>query len=147
MRTAYKVANTRVYRSGPMLDPSEDRVTVLVVDDDPQVRKSVGSLLSADGYDVAYAADGETAVEMCGQNRYDAVLSDLRMPGIDGIETFRQLRALQADLPLILMSADISDRERQKAREAGASALLDKPFHAAPLLELIAQATGGGSPR
>lgn len=130
-----------------MMDPSKDRVTVLVVDDDAPVRKSVGSLLFADGYEVAYAADGETAVAMCGQNRYDAVLSDLRMPGIDGIETFRQLRAHQADLPLILMSADVSDRERQKAREAGASAFLDKPFRASPLLELIAQVTGGGNPR
>lgn len=62
---------------------------ILVVDDEPSMRKTVAAILRAEGYSVDVAASGEEAVELCSRSGYAVVLMDVRMPGIDGVEAFR----------------------------------------------------------
>ncbi|MBA2698462.1 MAG: response regulator, partial [Nocardioidaceae bacterium] len=77
---------------------------ILVVDDDPTVREVVLSYLRAEKYDVQEAADGETALSMVGHDRPDLVVLDVMLPGVDGLEVCRRLRA-QSDLPVIMLTA------------------------------------------
>ena len=71
---------------------------ILVVDDEPVMRDSLAAWLREDGYDVHTAASGEEALEMAKKNDYAVLFADLKMPGIDGIETMREMRNLQPDI-------------------------------------------------
>ena len=100
---------------------------VLVVDDDPTVREVVLSYLRAERYDVAEAADGETALSMVGHDRPDLVVLDVMLPGLDGLEVCRRLR-LQGDLPVIMLTALGTEADRVVGLELGADDYLTKPF-------------------
>jgi two-component system nitrogen regulation response regulator NtrX len=77
---------------------------VLVVDDERRVRESVRAILEDEGYSVLEADDGESALNKVAEDRPDAVLLDVWMPGIDGIETLKGIRQQDQDLPVIIMS-------------------------------------------
>jgi DNA-binding response OmpR family regulator len=100
---------------------------VLVVDDDATVREVVLSYLRADGYDVSEAADGETALSMVGHARPDLVVLDVMLPGVDGLEVIRRIRA-GGDLPVIMLTALGSEEDRVVGLELGADDYLTKPF-------------------
>ncbi len=100
---------------------------VLVVDDDPTVREVVLSYLRSGSYDVVEAADGETALSVVGHQRPDLVVLDVMLPGVDGLEVCRRLRA-QGDLPIILLTALGSEEDRVVGLELGADDYLTKPF-------------------
>jgi DNA-binding response OmpR family regulator len=100
---------------------------VLVVDDDPTVREVVLSYLRAERYDVAEAADGETAMRMVGRDRPDLVVLDVMLPGIDGLDVCRRIRA-DTDLPIILLTALGSEADRVVGLELGADDYVTKPF-------------------
>lgn len=101
--------------------------SVLVVDDDPTVREVVCSYLRADGYDVSEADDGETALAMIRARRPDLLVLDVMLPGVDGLEVCRQIRA-STDLPVILLTALGSEEDRVVGLELGADDYLTKPF-------------------
>jgi DNA-binding response OmpR family regulator len=100
---------------------------VLVVDDDPTIREVVLSYLRAERYDVAEAADGETAVGLVGHDRPDLVVLDVMLPGIDGLEVCRRIRA-DTDLPVIMLTALGSEADRVIGLELGADDYVIKPF-------------------
>ena len=100
---------------------------VLVVDDDATVREVVLSYLRADGYDVSEAADGETALSMVGHTRPDLVVLDVMLPGLDGLEVIRRIRA-GGDLPVIMLTALGTEEDRVVGLELGADDYLTKPF-------------------
>jgi DNA-binding response OmpR family regulator len=100
---------------------------VLVVDDDPTVREVVLSYLRAEAYDVAEAADGETALSMVAHERPDLVVLDVMLPGVDGLEVCRRIRA-SGDLPVILLTALGGEADRVVGLELGADDYLTKPF-------------------
>src|SRR5881394_3830139 len=100
---------------------------VLVVDDDPTVREVVLSYLRADQYEVSEAADGEAALEMIGRRRPDLVVLDVMLPGVDGLEVARQVRAAD-DAPIILLTALGSETDRVVGLEVGADDYVTKPF-------------------
>jgi len=100
---------------------------VLVVDDDPTVREVVLTYLRAEQYDVAEAADGETALTMVGRERPDLVVLDVMLPGLDGLEVCRRLRQ-QGDLPVIMLTALGAEADRVVGLELGADDYLTKPF-------------------
>ncbi|MBA2774148.1 MAG: response regulator transcription factor [Nocardioidaceae bacterium] len=100
---------------------------ILVVDDDPTVREVVLSYLRAEKYDVQEAADGETALSMIGHERPDMVVLDVMLPGVDGLEVCRRLRA-QSDLPVIMLTALGTAADRVVGLELGADDYLTKPF-------------------
>jgi len=112
---------------------------VLVVDDEPQVRKVVRSVLEADGYVVAEAADGHAALLLVnsvgGPRGPHLVVLDVMMPGIDGIEVCRKLDHDRTKV--IILTARDDAATRAAAEEAGAERYLTKPFSAVELLDAV----------
>ncbi len=100
---------------------------VLVVDDDPTVREVVVSYLRAEQYDVDEAADGEAALSRVGHARPDLIVLDVMLPGLDGLEVCRRVRAAD-DVPIILLTALGSETDRVVGLELGADDYLTKPF-------------------
>ncbi len=100
---------------------------VLVVDDDPTVREVVVSYLKAEGYDVSEAADGETALAKIEHERPDLIVLDIMLPGLDGLEVCRRVRAT-SQVPIIMLTALGSEADRVVGLELGADDYLTKPF-------------------
>ena len=109
------------------------RERVLVVDDDSQMLKAVTNALSARGYEVLKAGNGETALSLAAEEDLDLVLLDLGLPGIEGHEVIRRLRAW-TDLPVIIISVRNSQEEKVAALDAGADDFITKPFGMKELL-------------
>jgi two-component system, OmpR family, response regulator MprA len=115
-------------------EPPQHRV--LVVDDDRAVRDSLRRSLEFNGYDVALATDGADALARIAQQPPDAVVMDVMMPRLDGIETTRALRAAGNDLPILVLTARDAVGDRVEGLDAGADDYLAKPF---ALEELLAR--------
>jgi two-component system, OmpR family, response regulator MprA len=111
-------------------------VRILVVDDDRAVRESLRRSLSFNGYSVELAHDGLEALEMIANDRPDALVLDVMMPRLDGLEVCRQLRSTGDDLPILVLTARDSVSERVAGLDAGADDYLPKPF---ALEELLAR--------
>ena len=106
---------------------------VLVVDDDAQMRKAVTNALSARGYEVVTAGNGETALSRVAEEDLDLVLLDLGLPGIDGSAVIERLRDW-SDLPVIVISVRDAQEEKVAALDAGADDFVTKPFGMKELL-------------
>ncbi len=120
--------------------PSHPRI--LVVDDEPSVRRVMGRLLERAGYRVVEAADARTALATLarGPGDVDLVITDHAMPRMSGIELAREVRRMRPDLPVLLTSGFLDPSLLERAREAGVFATLDKPFEQDELMELVRQA-------
>jgi len=103
-------------------------VAILVVDDDPRLRKALGRVLVSHGFEVELAEDGTEALARLGVRSFDAVVLDVMMPGSDGIEVCQRMRARGDDLPVLMLTARDAVRERVAGLEAGADDDLVKPF-------------------
>ncbi|MCW2599245.1 MAG: hypothetical protein JWM02_1074 [Frankiales bacterium] len=105
----------------------EHGVRVLVVDDTEHIREVVSDMLRLDGFDVVGAADsGEQALEMAAASDPHVVVMDLRMPGMDGLESTRRLRAARPGQQVVLYTAYVDAEVERAAREAGAALCLGK---------------------
>ncbi len=109
---------------------------VLVVDDEPAVRESISRSLRFEGYEVELAADGESALKFQAARPADAVVLDVMMPVIDGLETCRRLRATGDRVPVLMLTARRAVGDRVTGLDAGADDYLVKPF---ALEELLAR--------
>ncbi|MCP9271773.1 response regulator transcription factor [Mycolicibacterium arenosum] len=109
---------------------------ILVVDDDRAVRESLRRSLSFNGYSVELAQDGQEALERITSDRPDAVVLDVMMPRMDGLQVCRHLRSTGDDLPILVLTARDSVSERVAGLDAGADDYLPKPF---ALEELLAR--------
>lgn len=109
---------------------------ILVVDDDRAVRESLRRSLSFNGYSVDLAQDGVEALDAIANERPDALVLDVMMPRLDGLEVCRQLRSTGDDLPILVLTARDSVSERVAGLDAGADDYLPKPF---ALEELLAR--------
>jgi two-component system, OmpR family, response regulator MprA len=101
---------------------------LLVVDDDPSVREALALLLDLNGFDVDTASDGREAIRTMAVASPDAVILDVLMPGIDGIEVCRRMRAVGDRTPVLMLTARTEVGERVAGLEAGADDYLAKPF-------------------
>jgi two-component system response regulator MprA len=106
---------------------------VLVVDDEPAIRTSVGRALSLDGYAVEAVEDGERALDAVAERAFDAVVLDVAMPGVDGLEVCRRLRAAGDRTAILMLTARDAVRSRVDGLDAGADDYLVKPFALAEL--------------
>jgi len=109
---------------------------ILVVDDDPMVATTVQRVLRPEGYEVEVALGGAAALEQARANRPDLVVLDLMMPGIDGLEVCRQLRA-DRNLPILMLTARSGTADRVRGLDLGADDYLIKPFAYAELLARV----------
>lgn len=119
---------------------------VLVVDDDAQMMKAVTNALRARGYDVLTATSGEAALAVITEEELDLVLLDLGLPGIEGQEVIRRLRAW-SELPIIVVSVRDGQEEKVAALDAGADDFVTKPFGIKELLarmRAVRRRTGTG---
>ncbi len=107
---------------------------VLVVDDDPAVCASIDRALRLESYDVETAGTGQRALEALAISAPDAVVLDLQLPDIDGLEVCRRLRALGDDTPILMLTARDAIDDRVQGLDAGADDYLVKPFALAELL-------------
>jgi DNA-binding NtrC family response regulator len=110
------------------------RHTVLIVDDEKNVVTSVARMLSVEGYDVLQAGSGDEALRRLASDHVDIVLLDVKMPGIDGLETLSAIAAREPELPVIMMSAHGTIETAVKATQAGARDFLEKPLSSEKVL-------------
>jgi DNA-binding response OmpR family regulator len=101
-------------------------IKILVVDDEPKIRRIITSYLEAEGFEVAEAYDGETALDLAAAEP-DLVILDIGLPGIDGIEALRQLRT-RSDVPVMLVTARAEETDKLIGLSVGADDYVTKPF-------------------
>src|SRR5512132_2349871 len=123
-----------------MAEPGPPLATLLVADDDPAVRQSLERTLTREGYAVVLAPDGQAALERLRAGGIDLVLSDLRMPGLTGLEFLAQGKAAIPDVDFILLTAFGTVEEAVKAMKDGAIDFITKPFQRAQLIKVVRQA-------
>ncbi|MCQ8117824.1 response regulator transcription factor [Methylomonas rosea] len=109
---------------------------LLLVEDDPDIAKILADNLREEGYRVEVIADGDAALAAIAANHYDMLLLDVMLPGVDGLEICRQVRARQVYTPIIIVSSKSSDVQRVVGLEIGADDYITKPFS---LAELVAR--------
>jgi len=108
--------------------------TVLVVDDDPTLREVVSGYLTRAGLDVLEGRDGPEALSVARDRSPDLVVLDLTLPGLDGLEVFRRLRAERGDLPVVMLTARGEESDRVLGLEIGADDYVTKPFSSRELV-------------
>ena len=110
--------------------------TILVVDDEPQLRRAMKATLTDLGYSVIESKSGEEALEVLRRDTPDLILLDLNMPGIGGLETCRAIRET-SDVPIIVLSVRDTERDKVQVLDAGADDYVTKPFGIQELLARI----------
>ena len=109
---------------------------ILVVDDQPQIRRVLKVALSAEGYFVADARTAEEAMEALREDRFDLVLLDYNLPGISGLQACREIRAT-SDVAIVMLTVRDSEQDKVAALDAGADDYITKPFNTPELLARI----------
>jgi len=119
------------------------RATILVVDDEPDIVEFVELGLSVAGFDVVTAGDGLAAIERVREHKVDAIVSDLKMPGMDGVEVIEVLRRLAPRAPIILATGYLSADAISRSLALGASEYLGKPYTINDLLAILERVLPG----
>lgn len=116
-----------------------DKLTVLVIDDDPVILELLRVNFEIEGFDVICASDGEEGLQRAQTDRPDIVISDIMMPRRDGLQLLNDLKAdpLTEDLPVILLSAKAQRAEVQQGLELGADDYITKPFDPLELIDRL----------
>src|ERR1051325_3448446 len=113
---------------------------ILLIEDDAGIVGGLKKELQVEGYEVAVAERGDTGLAQAKEQRFDVVITDLKMPGLSGLELVEQLHAAKPKLPIILMTAFGTTETAIEATKLGAYEYLLKPFVMAELLDLVAKA-------
>jgi len=121
--------------------PTEAR-RLLVADDDPDIRQLLSDRLTSDGYVVHTAADGREALKAIRSQKFDALIADIKMPEVSGLEVLRKVREEQPSMPVIIITAAEARERALAAVQAGAQAYLLKPFDAGQLKQIVEQWVG-----
>lgn len=112
--------------------------TIMVIDDDPNIRELVGKLLKNEGYLTVDAADGREALRLLGEMKIDLCVLDLMMPNVDGFEFCRRARQYYPDMPVLMLTAKSEVAQKVKGFQLGADDYLVKPFEAEELIVRVA---------
>jgi two-component system cell cycle response regulator DivK len=120
--------------------------TVLIVEDNDKNMKLARDVLQAKGYATLEAVTGEEGVRLAKEKSPDLVLMDIQLPGISGIEAFRQLRAdaRTAAIPVVALTASVTPSDRSQINTAGFSAFLGKPINLKEFLDTVKRLTDAG---
>lgn len=123
-------------------DPGTSRARVLVVDDEDAIRDLLSRTLALADYEVDSAPDGRTALDRMRIIDYDLLITDLRMPGVDGLSVIREARRLNAEIPIIIVTGHSSEASAIEAINLGVQGYLVKPFRVPRVLAAAAKALG-----
>lgn len=121
-----------------MKTPEESNI--LVVDDEPALREAIIFDLKRKKYNIFEAGNGREAFEIIKKNRIDVVLTDVRMPGGDGVELLEKIKEFSPDLPVVMFITGFSDLSNEEAYSRGVDAIFSKPFDRKKLLMAIEDA-------
>jgi len=118
--------------------------TILAIDDSPSIRQMVALTLSTAGYNVVEASDGADGYNKAVGNRIDAVLTDLNMPVMNGLDFIRKYRAhpSSAGVPIVFLTTESDEDLKRQAREAGATGWIVKPFKQDQLIAVVRKVAG-----
>jgi len=109
---------------------------LLIVDDEPAIRWALRKTLQAMNFEIVEAENGEQAVALVRTIRFDAVLLDVAMPGVDGVETCKRIRKLMPLLGIVMLTVRNTEDDKVEALDAGADDYVTQPFH---VRELVAR--------
>ena len=114
---------------------------ILVVEDSHSIRRLIRAALESDGYEVVEREDGESGLAALQESPPDMVISDVYMPGMDGLSLVRSIRALRAFrfLPILIITTESGDNMKQSGRAAGATGWIVKPFDGDQLRQVVAR--------
>ncbi len=129
-----------------IMNSTTNTAKVLVVDDDPLNLQLTARALTSAGFTTRTAANGEEAVAWLGLEQFDAVVTDVRMPRMDGIELLRTIRGQSPWLPVIIMTGQVEQDIRAAASAWGAAALFQKPVSRGELIAAINVALADSAP-
>ena len=115
---------------------SEPRATILVVEDEPEIRRVLHSSLGAEGYRVVESASGRRGAIDAGTHKPDMAIVDLGLPDLDGVEVIRRIRDW-SPMPIVVLSARIQEQSKVEALDAGADDYVTKPFGVGELLARV----------
>lgn len=118
----------------------------LVVDDDRMLARTLGEILELKGWRVQVATSGVEAVNVAAREDFDVVLMDIKMPGMDGVDAFKAMKASNPDIRVILMTAYTAEDRIGEAQREGVLRVLSKPVDVPSLLQLVAGGVGNNSP-
>jgi two-component system response regulator HydG len=121
------------------------RLKILVVDDNEEFCQNLKDILELHEYEVVTAYDGFKGLELVKQNGFDLVLMDVKMPVMDGVETYKKIKEVSASVPVVMMTAYTVEDLIKEALQKGAYGSLRKPLDFDELFDLITQATGKGA--
>ena len=108
---------------------------ILLVEDDLRIRKSLASFLRIEGYEVNEASNGQEVIEVLQKDEIDLVLSDVVMPGLNGLHVLQHVRSVTPEIPVFLMTGVLLDP--QQILKAGAADFIEKPFELNELLSKV----------
>ena len=142
LERSHGVGSVRLSPTPAPADLSLERPRVLVVDDEASIRDLLSKTLALADYDVEVAPDGRIALERMRQFRYDLLITDLKMPGMDGMAVIHEARRLHDNLPVIIITAFSTESNAIEAANLGVSGYLTKPFKVPKVLSVAAKALG-----
>ena len=116
----------------------EDRkLKILIVDDEDGLRLSMAGIIEMDGHEVLDASNGYDAIELAKKHVFDAAFLDIKMPGINGVETFKQIKKISPATTVVMMTAYAVQHLIKEALDEGAYACISKPFDMEKIMETI----------
>src|SRR4030065_2251292 len=115
---------------------------LLVVDYEEVIREGMRRILSAEGYRVETSASGRAAIEKIQEQDFDVVITDLKMPGMDGIEVLKTIKILQPDVPVIIITGYSTVDTAVEAMKSGAFDYIAKPFTSSLIIDKVQKARG-----
>lgn len=115
---------------------------MLVVDDNADLRSNLAQQFMAEDFDVDTAPDGEEALDKIGKGNYDIVLLDLKMPGMDGMEVLREMKAINKNPHVIMLTAVADVATAQECVKLGAKDYVSKPYDPEDLLHIVIKVLG-----
>ena len=122
----------------------DDKVSILIVDDETGMRETLYDILEDMGYHTAIAVDGHEAIQKVKDNVFDVILMDVKMPGMDGVETFKRIKGIRPDTAVVMMTAYAVEDLIAEALREGAYGVLYKPFEMERMIALIDAVKEGG---
>ena len=116
---------------------TEHQPKIMIVDDDPGMRLTLEEILEDEGFDVVGAEDGYRAIELAKQSRFDLIFMDIKMPGINGVEAYKEVKNISKSTMVVMITGFAVDELIQEALEEGAYAVIYKPLEVGQILDIV----------